>query len=83
MAPYAKGEAETAAQASLARWSKVNKMESDLEALTKTAMTYSSCYKKSAAQMAKEAMSEDASAVASSYKKTKKTIVESSSKKTA
>ena len=83
MAPYAKGEAETAAQASLARWSKVNKMESDLEALTKTAMTYSSAYKKSAAQMAKEAMSEDASAVASSYKKTKKTIVESSSKKTA
>jgi len=83
MAPYAKGEAETAAQASLARWSKVNKMESDLEALTKTAMTYSSCYKKSAAQMAKEAMSEDASAVASSYKKTKKTIVESSSKKSA
>jgi hypothetical protein len=83
MAPYARDEAGLAAQASLASWAKVSKMESSLEALTKSAMTYKSSYAQSASQMAKAAMSEDASAVSSSSKKTRKTIVESSSKKQA
>lgn len=83
MAPYAREEAGLAAQASLASWAKVSKLESSLEALTKNAMTYKSSYAQSASQMAKQAMSEDASAVASSSKKTRKTVVESSSKKVA
>jgi len=81
MAPYAKDEVSSAAKASQASWSKVSKMEADLAALTQSAMAYKSVYLKSASQMAAEAMSEDASAVASSYKKTKKTVVESSSRK--
>lgn len=83
MGPYNKYEADQASEASLARWSRVNKMEADLAALTKSSMAYKSCYAKSASQMAAEALSADASAVSSSSKKTRKTIVESSSKRTA
>lgn len=81
MGPYNKYEADQASEASLARWSRVNKMEADLAALTKSSMAYKSCYAQSASEMAAEAMSADASAVSSSTKKTRKTIVESSSKR--
>jgi len=83
MGPYDKLEADNAAKASLTRWSKVNKMEADLAALTKSSMAYRSSYAKSASQMAAEALSADSAMCASSTKKTKKTIVESSSKRTA
>jgi len=82
MGPYDKLEADQASKASLSRWSKVNKMEADLAALTKSSMAYKSCYAKSASQMAAEALSADSAMCASSTKKTKKTIVESSSKRT-
>merc|ERR1712080_136950 len=81
--PYDKLEADNAAKASLSRWSKVNKMEADLAALTKSSMAYRSCYAKSASQMAAEALSADSAICASSTKKTKKTIVEPSIKRTA
>lgn len=54
---------------------KIDRMEKELTAITQSAMKFQSMYTKSAAQMAKEAMTAVESEATSS-KKTRKTVVE-------
>eukprot|EP00092_Neocalanus_flemingeri_P000436 GFUD01000465.1.p1 GENE.GFUD01000465.1~~GFUD01000465.1.p1 ORF type:complete len:276 (+),score=76.99 GFUD01000465.1:129-956(+) len=61
---------------------KVDRMQKELSALTSSAMSYKSIYAKSASQMAKEAM-EACASEATSSKKVRKTVVETSSKRVA
>jgi len=61
---------------------KVEKMEKELNALISSSMAYKSVYKKTAKQMAMEAM-EACESEAASSKKIRKTVVESSSKRAA
>ena len=61
---------------------KVEKMEKELNALINSSMAYKSVYKKTAKQMAMEAM-EACESEAASSKKIRKTVVESSSKRAA
>merc|ERR1712098_466804 len=61
---------------------KVDRLEKELGKVTESAMSYKSLYAKSASQMAAEAYSA-MEAEAKSSKKTRKTIVESSSKRVA
>jgi len=59
---------------------KVERMEKELNKVIESAMSYKSIYAKSASQMAKEAMMA-CEAEAASSKKTRKTVIETSSKK--
>ena len=59
---------------------KVEKMEKELNALISSSMSYKSAYKKTAKQMAMEAM-EACESEAASSKKVRKTVVETASKR--
>ena len=59
---------------------KVEKMEKELNALINSSMAYKSVYKKTAKQMAMEAM-EACESEAASSRKVRKTVVETSSKR--
>lgn len=80
IAPFEGKEITSAKAASTQGRLKIERMEKELDKVTSSAMAYKSIYLKSASQMAAEAMSA-CEAEASSSKKTRKTIVESSSTK--
>jgi len=80
ISPYSGKEITGANAASQQGKLKVERMDRELSQLTEKALSYKSLYAKSASQMAKEAYSAMESEAASSSKKTRKTIVETSSK---
>jgi len=82
IAPFEGKEITSAKAANQQGRLKVERMEKELSKVTSSAMAYKSMYQKSASQMAAEAMSA-CEAEASSSKKTRKTIVESSTKRVA
>merc|ERR1712154_37859 len=82
ISPFEGKEITSAKAASQQGRLKVERMEKELSKVTSSAMAYKSMYQKSASQMAAEAMSA-CEAEASSSKKTRKTIVESSTKRVA
>merc|ERR1712168_586838 len=78
--PYERKEISGAKAATQQGKLKVERMEKELSKVTESAMAYKSIYAKSASQMAKEAL-EACESEAASSKKTRKTVIESSSKK--
>ena len=78
MAPYEGKEIGEARSAMAQGRLKIDRLERELEAITVSAMKYRSSYTKSAAQMAKQAMSE-AESEAMATKKIRRTVVEESS----
>lgn len=82
LTPYEGKEITGARAASQQGRLKVDRLEKELSKVTESAMSYKSLYAKSASQMAAEAYSA-MEAEAKSSKKTRKTIVESSSKRVA
>jgi len=82
LTPYEGKEITGAKAASQQGRLKVDRLEKELSKVTESAMSYKSLYAKSASQMAAEAYSA-MEAEAKSSKKTRKTIVESSSKRVA
>lgn len=82
LSPYSGKEVASASSMSNQSKLKIERMEKELSALTSSAMSYKSMYAKSASQMAAEAMSACESE-ASSSKKIRKTVIESSSKQVA
>ena len=60
---------------------KVEKLEKELNALISSSMSYKSVYNKSAKQMASEAMMACDAEAASSSRKVRKTVVESSNRR--
>ena len=62
---------------------KVDKLEKELNALINSSMSYKSNYKMSAKQMAMQAMQDCESEAASSSKKIRKTVVETSGRRAA
>merc|ERR1712168_1339646 len=78
--PYERKEISGAKAATQQGTLKVERMEKELSKVTESAMAYKSIYAKSASQMAKEAL-EACESEAASSKKTRKTVIESSSKK--
>jgi len=83
ISPYSGQEISGANAASQQGKLKVERMDRELSQLTEKALSYKSLYAKSASQMAKEAYSAMESEAAASSKKTRKTIVETSSKRVA
>ena len=77
MAPYEGKEIGEARSAMAQGRLKIDRLERELEAITVSAMKYRSSYTKSAAQMAKQAMSE-AESEAMATKKIRRTVVEES-----
>jgi len=82
IAPFEGKEITSAKAATQQGRLKVERLEKELGRVTESAMAYKSSYAKSASQMAAEAMSA-MEAEASSSKKTRKTIVETSTKRVA
>jgi len=82
IAPFEGKEITSAKAATQQGRLKVERLEKELSRVTESAMAYKSSYAKSASQMAAEAMSA-MEAEAASSKKTRKTIVESSTKRVA
>jgi len=83
LSPYTgRKEIDSASRMSQQGRLKVDRMEKELSALTSSAMSYKSMYAKSASQMASEAMAA-CNSEATSSKKIRKTVVESSSKRVA
>jgi len=81
MSPLSKGkEIDDANAASARARARILELEKELEEITRKAMTSTSKALKTAKQMAAEATREDEAAMASSFKKTKKVMIESSSK---
>ena len=81
MSPWSKGqELDEANAASLRARQRIAELERELEEITRKAMTSTSVALKTAKQMAMEATREDELAVANSYSKSKKVLVESSSR---
>ena len=81
MSPLSKGkEIDDANAASARARARILELERELEEITRKAMTSTSKALKTAKQMAAEATREDEAAMASSFKKTKKVMIESSSK---
>jgi len=82
LSPYSGKEVASASSMSNQGKLKIERMEKELSALTSSAMSYKSMYAKSASQMAADALSACESE-ASSSKKIRKTVIESSSKQVA
>lgn len=82
LSPFSGKEVASASSMSNQGKLKLERMEKELSALTSSAMSYKSMYAKSASQMAAEAISACESE-ASSSKKIRKTVIESSSKQVA
>jgi len=81
MSPWSKGQELDEANAASARArARILELERELEEITRKAMTTQVRALKTAKQMAAEATREDQAAMASSFTKTKKVMVESSSK---
>merc|ERR1712080_264146 len=81
MSPWSKGQELDEANAASARArARILELERELEEITRKAMTTQVRALKTAKQMAAEATREDRAAMASSFTKTKKVMVESSSK---
>jgi len=81
MSPWSKGQELDEANAASARArARILELERELEEITRKAMTTQVKALKTAKQMAAEATREDQAAMASSFTKTKKVMVESSSK---
>jgi len=81
MSPWSKGQELNEANAASARArARILELERELEEITRKAMTSQVIALKTAKQMAAEATREDQAAMASSFTKTKKVMVESSSK---
>jgi len=81
MHPWEAGKAvQEAESASAQTRMRISELERELEEITKKAIMTSTHASKTASALAKAAMSEDASAAASSYKKSKKVMIESSQK---
>ena len=81
MSPLSKGkEIDDANAASARARARILELEKELEEITRKAMTSTSKALKTAKQMAAEATREDEAAMKSSFKKTKKVMIESSSK---
>jgi len=78
--PFEGKETSSAKAAYMQGRLKVERMEKELNKVTSSAMSYKSIYAKSASQMAQEAMMA-CEADAASSKKTRKTVIETSSKK--
>jgi len=82
LSPYTGKEVNSARTMNQTGKLKVERLEKELSALTSSAMSYKSIYAKSASQMASEAMAACESEATSS-KKIRKTVVETSSKRVA
>ena len=81
MSPLSRGkEMDDANEASARARVRILELEKELEEITRKAMTSTSKALKTAKQMAAEATREDEAAMKSSFKKTKKVMIESSSK---
>jgi len=81
MHPWDAGKAvQEAESASAQTRMRISELERELDEITKKAIMTSTHASKTAKALSKAAMSEDASAVASSYKKTRKVMTESSQK---
>jgi hypothetical protein len=81
MMPWSHGhELDEAQSASARARARIQDLERELDEITKRALSSRSYAIKSASQMAKEAMLEDEAAMASSYKKSRKVMVESSNR---
>jgi fructose-specific phosphotransferase system component IIB len=81
MSPLSRGkEMDDANDASARARVRILELERELEEITRKAMTSTSKALKTAKQMAAEATREDEAAMKSSFKKTKKVMIESSSK---
>merc|ERR1719429_436837 len=81
MSPWSKGQELDEANAASARArARILELEKELEEITRKAMTTQVKALKTAKQMAMEATREDEAAMASSIKKSKKVMIESSSK---
>lgn len=81
MSPWSKGQELDEANAASARArARILELEKELEEITRKAMTTQVKALKTAKQMAMEATREDEAAMASSVKKSKKVMIESSSK---
>lgn len=81
MMPWSAGhELDEAQAASVRARSRIQDLERELDEITKRALTTSSYGVRSASAMAKQALMEDEAAMASSYKKTRKVMVDSSSR---
>jgi len=81
MSPWSKGQELDEANAASARArARILELEKELEEITRKAMTSQVKALKTAKQMAAEATREDEAAMASSFKKSKKVMIESSSK---
>jgi len=81
MSPWSKGQELDEANAASARArARILELEKELEEITRKAMTTQVTALKTAKQMAAEATREDEAAMASSFKKSKKVMIESSSK---
>lgn len=79
--PWSPGQELDEANAASARArARILELERELDEITRKAMTTQERALKTAKQMAMEATREDEAAVASSFKKTKKVMIESSSK---
>ena len=80
MMPWAVGQELNEAQSASSRArARIAELERELEDITRKAMTTSMHARATAAQLAQEAMKEEA-AMASSYKKSRKVMIESASK---
>ncbi|TRY79821.1 hypothetical protein TCAL_10260 [Tigriopus californicus] len=78
MMPWALGtELDEAQSASARARSRISELERELEEITKRAMTTSTHARRTAAQLAKEASLEDEQAMASTYKKSRKVMIQS------
>jgi len=81
MSPWSKGQELDEANAASARArARILELEKELDEITRKAMTTQVKALKTAKQMAMEATREDEAAMASSIKKSKKVMIESSSK---
>lgn len=81
MSPWSKGEELDEANAASARArARILELERELEEITRKAMTTQSRALKTAKQMAMEATREDEANVQNSFKKSKKVMIESSSR---
>jgi hypothetical protein len=80
MMPWSAHEREEASSASARARARINDLERELEEITRKCMMTSTHALKTASQLAKQAMAEDEAALSSSYKKSRRVMIESGSK---